>query len=673
MSRARTEPNFGIDLRPELEAAIAEHLEEVEAIATGPWPPSFADTIAALERAGVRLDLAERLLDDASAARSTPAIRGLEADVRPRLAAHRDAVGLDPRVFARIANLVMRRDELGLDDEQRCVLERYHRDLVRAGATLGEDDQARLRAINGRLSVLGAEFRRRLHEETAALAVHVGDAAELDGLSPTMIDAARRAAREHAGADGDDDSGFRLTLSLPSVQPALEYLHDRALRERLWRASLARGRRGGGGDNRAVVAEIAALRAERAGLLGFASHAEYALADQTAGSVGAVEQLLAEVGGAAVAVARTEGERHLAALRADGHNGALEPWDWPYYAERERRERHALDELRLREYFELDRVLIDGAFDVAQRLYGLRFEPCEDAALPHPDVRVWRVSDEDGGDRGRLYLDAFAREGKRGGAWMDAYAQPAPLIGRLPLISLQLNVTRPAGGAPALLTPLDVRILFHEFGHALQMLLSDVVHPRVGGLNVATDVVEFASKLHESLALRADVVRRYARHHETGAALGDADVAALEASVRSGAAAISVRGVANEWLDQAWHGLAPGERVADVEAFEAAVLERHGLVVPGLEFSYRSAYFIHIFEADYAGTHYAYLWSARLEAVALEWLDEQGGLTRAAGRRLRDEFLSRGATVDPLAAFRAITGREPSVASLLHRRGLLAT
>ena len=660
-------PDFDVDLGPELEAAMAEHREEVEAIASGPWPPAFADTIAALELAGQRLALAERLLDDAGAARSTPAIRELEPLLRPRLAAHRDAVALDPRVFARIADLVARRAELGLGEEERCVLERYHRDLVRAGAQLPGDEQARLRAVNERLAGLAAQFRRRLHEETRALAVHVEDVAELDGMAPAMVDAARRAAREHG-----DDAGYRLTLSLPSAQPALEYLHDRALRERLWRASVARGRRGGDNDNRPVAAEIAALRAERAGLLGFATYAEYALADQTAGSVEAVERLLEEVGRAAVAVARAEAARHAAALHADGHGGPLEPWDWPYYAARERREQHALDELRLREHLELDRVLRDGVFHIAERLYGLQFDARDDVARPHPDVRAWDVRDADGSDRGRLYIDPFAREGKGGGAWMDAYAEPGRLLGRLPLVVLQLNITRPAEGASALLTPLDLHMLFHEFGHALHMLLSDVVHPRIAGLNVATDVVEFPSKLHESLALRPDVIVRYARHHETGAALADADVAALADSVRVGAAAIAVSGAANSWLDQAWHALAPGEHVGDVDAFEDAVLERHGLDVPGLEFHYRSSYCVHTFDGGYAGTHYAYTWSARLEAVALEWLDEQGGLTRAAGERLRGELLARGATVDPLAALRAITGREPSVAALLRRRGLLA-
>jgi peptidyl-dipeptidase Dcp len=656
-------PDFNADLGPELEAAMTEHRTEVETIAAADEPPTFANTIEALERSGTRLHRVARLLDDTALARSTEAIRALEAEMLPRLAAHRDAVGMDPRLFARIADLAARRETLGLDAVQQRVLDRYHRDVVRAGATLGPGDQTRLRAINERLSALTAQYRRNLHEETAALAVRVGTAAELDGLPEGRVEAAARAA----GGDG-----YVLTLSLPSAQPAHEYLHDRALRERLWHASVARGRRGGAHDNRATVAEIAARRAERAGLLGFGSHAEYAIADETAGTVAAVRAFLEEIAAAAGTAARAEAERLEEGLRADGHTGPLEPWDWPYYAARERRRRHAVDEAGLVEFFELDRVVSDGAFAVAGTLYGLSFTERHDVARPDPGVRVWSVDDADGGSRGLLYLDPFARSGKRGGAWMDSYADPAPLLGRLPLVVLHLNVTPPAPGAPILLTPLDVRILFHEFGHALHMLLSDVWFPRVAGINVASDVVEFPSKFHESLAVRPDVLSGYARHHRTGAPLPEAAVAALTASVRDGAAYGTAQGVANALLDQAWHGLAPGDTVAPeaVDAFEADVLARHGLDLRAAGFNYRSSFFVHSFDGFYAGTHYSYLWSGALEAVALGWLDEEGGLSRRAGSRLRDELLSQGAAVDPLAAFRAITGRDPSVQPLLQRRGL---
>ena len=659
----RTLPPFDADLGAELEVGMAEHRAEIERITAAPWPPTFADTIEALERAGQRLHLAERLFADASGSRSTPALRELEAEMLPRLAAHHDGIGLDPRIFARIADLVARRDELALDDEQACVLDRYHDDLLRSGATLGAGEQARLREINERLSALTAKFRANLHEETAQLAVRVSKAAELDGLPERMTEAAARAA----GGDG-----FLLKLGLPTAQPALEHLHDRALRERLWRASAARGRRGGEHDNRATVAEIAALRAERAGLLGFGSHAEYAIAAQTAGSVDAVLDLLTTVGAAASTAARAEAKRHTAALHADGHSGPLEPWDWPYYAARERRARHAVDDARLQEFFVLDRVIEDGLFWVAETLYGLTFVPRPDLPRSDPDVRVFGVLDADGSDRGLLYVDPFARDGKAGGAWMDSYAEPAPLLDRLPLVTLTLNAQRLADDAPALLTPLDVRILFHEFGHGLHMLLSDVRFPRVAGINVAHDVVEFPSKIHEGLAVRPEVLGRYARHYATGEPLSDADIAALNAFERDGAPVISTRGAANALLDQAWHGLAPGETVAadDVDAFEAAVLDRYDLDVPAVGFHEHSTYFIHIFDGPYPGTHYSYMWSARLEAMTLQWLDEHGGLTRANGQRLRDAFLSRGATVDPIAALRTLTGREPSVEPLLERRGL---
>jgi peptidyl-dipeptidase Dcp len=661
-------PDFDVELGPELEAGMVEHRAEVEAIAAGPWPPTFADTIEALERAGQRLHLAERLLLDRTYAWSTPEVRALEEEMAPRLAAHRDAVGLHPRIFARITDLVARRDELGLDAEQACVLDRYHRDVVRAGAMLGPDQQPRLREVNERLSALAARYRSNLREETAALAVRVSTAEELAGLPVPMVEAAARAA-------GDD--GYLLKLSLPAAQPALDHLHDRGLRERLWRAAVARGRRGGEHDNRSTVVEIAALRAERAGLLGFASHAGYMLAEQTAGSVATVVDLLRAVGAAAAAAARAEAERHTAALRADGHTGPLEPWDWPYYAARERRARHAADDARLQQYFVLDRVITDGLFGVAEALYGLQFKARPDLPRPGPDVSAWQVIDDDGADRGLLYIDPFARDGKSGGAWMDAYAEPAPLLGRRPIVYLTMNVTPPGASmtgkkAPALMTPLDVRIAFHEFGHGLHMLLSDVRHPRVAGINVAHDVVEFPSKVHESLAFRPDVLARYARHPVTGAPVPAPDVAALNAFIRESGPYTSTQGAAHSLLDQAWHGLAPGESVAPeaVDEFEREVVQRYGLEVRAVGLGYHSTYFTHIFEGHYDGTHYAYLWSALLEAVTLQWLDEQGGLTRNNGQRLREAFLSRGAVVDPIAAIRALTGRDPSVEPMLERRGL---
>jgi peptidyl-dipeptidase Dcp len=654
---------FDTPLQAELEAAMAEHRAEVEAIGAGPWPPSFEDTIAALERAGQRLHLAECMLDDAASTRSNPELRELEAQLRPRLTAHHDAILFDALLLKRIADLAARAGELDLDAEQAAVLDRYHRDVVRAGATLAGAEQARLKAINERLSGLCAKFRANLYEETEALAVRVRDAARLDGLPEPLLAAAER--------DGEGD-GWLLKLDLPTSQPALEYLHDRALREDLYRAADARCRRDGEHDNRPVVAEIVALRAERAGLLGFGSHAEYEIADQTADSVQAVDELLTEIGAAASAAARAEAERHTAALHADGHDGPLEPWDWPYYAARERRARHGVDDAQLQQFFALDRVIEDGLFAIANELYGLRFEPRDDVQRGHPDVRVWAVRDPDGGDRGLLFLDPFARDGKAGGAWMSTYQDPAPLLDRPAHVLMVLNATPPADGAPTLLTPLDVRILFHEFGHALHTLLTDIAYPRIGGTNVQWDVVEFPSTFHEALANRPDVLARYARHVDTGAPPDESAVGALVAQDRDGAPHTSTQSAALSLLDQAWHALAPGDSVAaqDVDAFDAAVLADHDLDVHAVGHRYRSSFFAHIFDGGYAGTHYSYLWSAVLKCSALEWLDEQGGPSRATGTRLREGLLSRGAAVDPLAALREITGRPPSVQSLLRLRGL---
>ncbi|MFL5843924.1 MAG: M3 family metallopeptidase [Solirubrobacteraceae bacterium] len=655
--------DFDVALEPELAAAMAEHRAEVEAIAAGNWPPTFDDTILALERAGQRLHLAESLFEDASGTRSTPDLRALEAEMLPRLAAHHDAVALDGPLFARIADLAQRREELGLDEEATAVLDRYHRDRVRSGAALPEDGQRRLREINERLAALTATFRANLHEETEALAVPVQSADELAGLPAPAIAAAARAA---------DGEGYLLTLDLPAAQPALEDLHDRALRERVYRASVSRCRRGGPHDNRAVVSEIGALRAERAGLLGFDSHAEFEIDDQTAPDVAAVIELDTTVGGAGARAVSAEIERHGAALEADGHAGPLQPWDFPYYAARERRAEYAIDEAALRDWFVLDRVIEDGLFGLAADLYGLDFTPLPDHPRPHPDVLVWSVSDEDGGDRGLLFLDPYARPGKHGGAWMGTYQSPAPILGRPAHVLMVLNATRPADGTPATMTPLDVGILFHEFGHALHELLSDVAYPRIAGTNVAWDVVEFPSKFHEALAMRPELLERYARHVETGAPLPAEAVTALGEHDRATAAYHSTQASAGSLIDQAWHALAPGDAVPadDVDGFEQRVVEGHGLALQAVGLRYHSAFYAHIFDGGYDGTLYSYLWSATLEATALEWLDEQGGLSREAGRRLREAVLARGAVVEPLAALRSVTGRSPSAEALLRRRGL---
>ncbi len=651
---------------PAFDAGMAEHRAEVEAILSDPAAPTVENTLDAFERSGALLDRVIAAFGTVLQACSTPPLRDLEADVSPRLAAHQDAIELDPRLFARVDALHDRRDTLGLTPEQRRLLDRRHAELVRAGARLGDTEQARLRDVNERISSLEAAFRRHLLEDTAELAVHVHDAAELDGLGAEGIAGAARAATER-GLEG-----HLLLLSLPTQQPVLARLLDRDTRRRVLAASLARGARGGAHDTRETLTELAALRAERAGLLGFASHAAWVIDDETAPSVEAVVAMLAGLAPAAAANARAEAVELADALRADGVDGPLQPADWVFYAERLRGERFDIDPEAIAAWFEHDRVVIDGAFGAASALYGLSFSERTDLPAWHADVRTWEVADGDGSAIGLFVLDPFARDGKRGGAWMSRLRTQAQLIDSLPVIVNTLNVPRPSPGEPALLTPDEVRTIFHEFGHALHGLLSAVRYPSLSGVNVPADFVEFPSQVNELWAWEPESLQRYARHHRTGEPLPEGVAAKLQAAERHGQGQAMSEILAAMLLDQAWHGLAPGERIAaaDVERFEHDALAAHGLDSPLVPPRYRSTYFEHIWGGGYSAGYYAYLWAEVLDADAADWFRAEGGLRRASGERFRAEVLARGNTVDPMEAYRAFRGRDPELGPLLERRGL---
>ncbi|WP_092864945.1 M3 family metallopeptidase [Quadrisphaera sp. DSM 44207] len=655
--------------RPALEAGMAEQRAEVEAIATDPAEPTFANTVEALERSGRLLARAANTFFNLTSSVSSEQLRAVESEVAPLLAAHSDAIHLDPRLFARIDAVRARAagDAAGLDAEQRAVLERYHTDFVRAGAALGPEEQQRLRALNEELSALTTAFGTHLLEETNALAVLVEDAAALDGLSPQEVSAAAQAARAR-GHEG----GHLLPLALPTAQPVLASLRDRDLRERVHTASVTRGARGGEHDTRALVVRIAALRAQRSALLGFPAHADWVVADQTAGSRETVMTMLTSLVPAATSNARGEQAELTAALHADGHTGPLRPWDWAHYAERVRRERFAVDAAALRPYFPLDAVLTDGVFWAAQQLYGLELTERTDLPVPHPDVRVWEVRDEDGRERGLFLGDFFARESKRGGAWMSTYVDQSHLLGTLPVVVVTLNVPPPAPGEPALLSVDEVDTAFHEFGHALHGLLSDVRHPRLSGTTVPRDFVEYPSQVNEFWAWEPVVLARYARHHATGEALPGEQVERLRAAQSYGQGHATTEILAAMLLDQAWHQLDPAEEVAvqDVEAFEAAALERFGVALEAVPPRYRSTYFNHVFGGGYSAGYYSYLWSEVLDADTVEWFREHGGLRRANGAAFAAALLSRGGTVDPMAAYAAFRGRGPRIEPLLERRGL---
>src|SRR3954452_6881049 len=652
--------------REAFDVGVAEQRAEIEAIVADPEEPTFANTVEALERSGQTLGRMLRVYENLGASLSTEEMRALQAELAPLLAKHEDEIRLDPRLFARIDAVHAARDQ-GPSPEQKRVVERYHQDFVRAGAALPEDDRDRLRTLNVQITSLTTEFGNRVLAESNALAVHVTDRAELDGLTDNVVESAADAAST-AGL-----GGYLLPLVLPTIQPAMSALTNRGLRRRLHEAATSRGLRGGDNDTRDLVVGITRLRAERAGLLGFADHAAYVVADQTAGTSEAVLGMLDEMAGPAMGNLEGERARLQELMRADGGDGPLEPWDWAYYAARDKAATYDVDPDALRPYFELDRVLHDGIFFAASRLYGLSFRERDDLPVYADDVRVFEVVDEDGSTLGLFVCDWFARPTKRGGAWMDEFVEQSHLLGTAPVVVVCLNVPRPADGQPALMTIDEVRTGFHEFGHALHGLFSDAVYPRLQGTSVPRDFVEFPSQVNEMWAWWPDVLAGYAIHHVSGEPLPQDVVDRLIASQSHGQGFDTVSMLGAALLDQEWHRrTVDGDHVTadQVEAVEAEALARHGVLSPLVPPRYRSGYFAHVFSGGYDAGYYSYLWSEVLDADMVDWFTENGGLTRGNGDAFRHGLLSRGGTVDPLEAFAAVRGRPPTTEPLLRRRGL---
>jgi peptidyl-dipeptidase Dcp len=656
--------------RPAFVEGMSEQLAEIAAITGNPEPPTFANTVEALERSGALLRRVGGVFHNLVASDSTPQMRELDAELARLLTAHRDTIHLDRELFARLHAVHQGRHAAGLTAEQVDLVERLHTDFVRAGAALGEEQQAELRGLNARLAELGAEFSTRLLNDTNDLAVHVTDVVELDGLSADAVATAADAARAR-GLDG-----YLLTLVLPTRQPALGALTNREVRRRLHTASVSRGRRGNDNDTRRVLTEMVAIRARRAALHGYPTHAAYVVADQTAGTVEAVTGRLSALAVPAVRNAARERAELEEAMHADGVDGPLQPWDWAYYSEVVRRQRHDLDESLLRPYFELPKVLRDGIFRAATGLYGLGFEQRTDLPLPHPDAEVFQVTDDTGTHLGLLVCDWFTRDSKRGGAWMSEFVEQSRLLGTRPVVTVNMNVPRPPAGQPALMTSDEVTTAFHEFGHALHGLFSDCTYPRTSGTHVPRDFVEFPSQVNEMWRWWPEVLASYAVHHETGEPIPQDLVDELVASEDYGEGFATHEYLGAALLDWEWHLIAPdAEPVlpADVEDFERAALDRHGLLDPVIPPRYGSTYFAHVFSAadSYDAGYYGYIWSETLDAETVAWMKANGGLRRENGDRFRDVLLARGDTVDVMAATVELLGHEPQLEPLLRRRGLL--
>ena len=648
------------DYLPAFEAGMQEHLDEIRSITTNPEPADFPNTIEALERSGQALAQVSAVFFNLVSSHATSAVQAIEAQIGPRLAAHQDGVFQDRLLFERISAV----PETGLGGEESRLLAEYRRRFLLAGAGLDDAGKARMRELNTRLSELGTAFSQKLLADTNDSALEVDDEAELAGLSPDDIAAAATAARE-AGSD----SKYLLSLILPTPQPALAKLEDRTTRQRLFEASVGRGFEDNSHNTLGVAAEMAALRAERAALLGFGSHAEYVVENQTAPSISAVREMLARLVPAAVRNAEEEARKLRAAAARDGIED-LQPWDWAYYSEQVRREEYAVDLEALRPWFELERVLTDGVFYAANRLYGITFTERPDLTGYHPDVRVWEVRNEDGSALGLFLGDYFSRDTKSGGAWMNELRSQSRLLDKTPVVVNNLNISKPAAGEPALLSFDEVVTAFHEFGHALHGLFSDVGFPLFSGTAVPRDFVEYPSQVNEMWMLWPEVADNFARHHQSGEPLPEGILDRIHAAALWGEGFRTAEYLGATLLDLAWHSLPPGEPVADPAAFEEEALTRAGIDPALVPPRYRTGYFKHIFAGGYSAGYYSYIWSEVLDADTVEWFTENGGLTRANGDLFRSRLLSRGFAADPLASFRSLRGRDADIAPLLARRGL---
>jgi len=644
------------DFAPAFEAALAEARAHVAAIADDPAPPDFANTVEALERGDEALGRVAAVFFNLAGADSNPARQALQRDLAPKLSAYRSEVTNNRRLFARIEALWQARDGLGLSPEQARVLMLYRRDFVRAGAALEGAARERLTAIKARLAVLGTAFTQNLLADEAAWTLPLA-AEDLVGLPGFVVDAARAAAEERG------QEGHLLTLSRSLIVPFLQFSPRRDLRRRAWAAWVARGANGGAHDNRAIAAETLALRAERAALLGHADFASWKLETEMAGTPAAVRDLLMAVWEPARAQAEADAAVLTAMLREDGINGELEPWDWRYYAERRRKVEHDLDEETVKPYLSLD-AMIGAAFDCAGRLFGLEFRPL-DTALYHPDARAWEVS-RAGRHLGVFIGDYFARASKRSGAWCSAFRSQRKLGGEVrPVV---VNVCNFAKGAPALLSWDDARTLFHEFGHALHQLLSDVTYERVSGTSVARDFVELPSQLFEHWLEVPEVLDAHARHVDTGAPMPAALRDRLLAAATFDQGFATVEYLASALVDLAFH---EGPPPADPMAREAEVLEALGLP-HAIPMRHATPHFAHVFSGDgYSAGYYSYMWSEVMDADAFDAFHEAGGPFDAeTAARLEASILSVGGAVDAAEAWRGFRGAMPGVGPLLRGRGL---
>ena len=666
---ARIEPAH---FMPAFARAFAEHSSEVAAIAAHQAVPTFANTIDALETAGAALTRVSNVFDLLTSADTNDDILEIERELAPLEAQHWNRILMDEALFRRVDRLYRARGGLGLTPEQARVLERYHAMFTRAGAALEAAAKARLAAINERLATLATDFGQNVLADEQASMLELDGEADLEGL-PDFVRSAARAAAAERGLEGK----YIITTSRSSVEPFLQFSARRDLREKIFRAWIARGDSGGATDNKAVIAEMAALRAERARLLGYPSFAHYRLDDAMAKTPAAVRALLERVWAPARRQALSDRDALQALVQAEGRNFKLAPWDWRYYAEKLRKARCDVDEATIKPYFQLERM-IEAAFHTAKALFGLSFKPLYDVPIWHEDVRVWEVRDAQGHHRGLFFGDYFARPSKHSGAWMTSLREQEKLAGDIaPLIVNVMNFPKSADGEPVLLSFDDARTLFHEFGHALHGLLSNVTYPMVAGTSVLQDWVELPSQLYEHWLERPEILRRFAVHYRTGAPMPEDLLRRLLAARTFNQGCATLEYSSSALLDLDLHLRGSDARLdaeaLDIDAFERATLAR--LEMPSeIVMRHRPPHFTHIFGGGYAAAYYSYLWSEVLDADAFAAFEETGDIFHAAtAKKLHDYVYAAGGSHDPVDLYVAFRGRMPTADGLLRRRGLLET
>ncbi|MGM0546443.1 MAG: M3 family metallopeptidase [Bacteroidota bacterium] len=652
--------------RSAFEKGMEQELEEIKEIAANEEDPTFENTIVAMEKSGQLLSRTQSVFYNLTSAHTNDKIQEIQKEMAPKLSAHSDDILLNADLYDRVKTLYDQRDDLDLDQAQTKLLEDTHRDFVRAGAQLSDKEQKRMREINEQISTLTTEFQENLLEITKERSVLVDNAEELDGLSDDRISKAKEAAEER-----DHEDKYLLTISNTTRVPILSDLNNRELRERVWKASAYRGiGENDGIDNRPLILELAELRAERAELLGYENHAAYKLEPQTAQTPEAALDMLKDLIPPVINNTEQEQADIKEMMEQDGINDEVKPWDWSYYAEKVRQAKYDIDQSEVRPYFELDRVLKDGVFFTMNKLFGVTFEERDDLPVYHPDVRTFDVYDEDGEQIGLFYADYFERDSKRGGAWMNSFVSQSHLLDKKPVIVNVMNIPKPAKGEPALISFDNVTTMFHEMGHAVHGLFSDVEYPSQSGTSVPRDFVEFPSTFEEDWAIQPEVLENYAIHYETGEQIPKDLLDKVIEANNFNQGFDTQEYLSATMLDMEWHLLGTDDIPNGVQDFEQQALAKYNLDMETIPPRYKSPYFAHIFSGGYAANYYAYIWSEVLAADAFAYMMDEGGLQKSNGDRFRQYILSKGGSDEAMELYEIFRGQEPDVKHLLKRRGL---